>query len=68
MTTVTYYVPSINCGGCVRKIETKLSGLQGVQSVQAAANTKTVAVAFEAPASEAQIKTALAEINYPAVG
>ena len=68
MTTVTYSVPSINCGGCIHRIETTLSGLQGVQSVQAVANTKTVVVAFDALVSEEQIKASLAAINYPAVG
>ncbi len=65
MTTVTYSVPGILCGHCTHTIETELRELAGVQSVQAEVASKTVTVAFDAPADAAQVKTLLAEINYP---
>jgi hypothetical protein len=37
-----------------------------VSSVKADADTKSVAVAWDAPASEDGIRALLAEINYPA--
>jgi copper chaperone len=65
MTTVTYSVPGISCGNCVRTIQTEVRGLDGVQSVKVNTATKQVEVAFDAPASEDKIKSLLAEINYP---
>lgn len=66
MTTVTYNVPNISCGHCVHTIKMELSDLEGVQSVDAFADTKKTTVTFEAPATEEKIKALLAEINYPA--
>lgn len=68
MTTVVYFVPAISCGHCTRTIENEVSELQGVKSVKAEIGTKNVEIIFEAPASEEQIKSLLAEINYPVNG
>jgi copper chaperone CopZ len=65
MTTVTYSIPNISCGHCVHTIQTELSELSGVKSVNANQVTKNVEIVFEAPASEAQIKSLLATIDYP---
>ena len=65
MTTVNYFIPSINCGNCKRRIETNLSGMQGVQSVNVDVTAKKAVVAFNAPATEDTIKTFLARMNYP---
>lgn len=66
MTTVTYTIPRISCGGCVHTINTKLSELAGVKSVEAVAETKQATIIFEDPATEENIQSLLAEINYPA--
>ena len=68
MTAVTYSVPSIFCGNCVRTIQNEVRGLDGVQAVKVNTATKQVEVVFDTPASEEKIKSLLAEINYPAVG
>ena len=68
MTTVTYSVPAIHCGHCTHTIEMEVGELKGVQSVKAEQDTKKVTITYDAPASEEQIKTLLAEINYPAEG
>ena len=68
MTTVKYSVPNISCGHCVHTIQTEISDLAGVQSVVANQNTKAVEIVFDKPASEEQIKSLLAEINYPVAG
>lgn len=65
MTTVKYAIPNISCMHCVHTIQTELAELQGVRSVKADQAGKTVEIVFDAPASEAQIKALLAEINYP---
>jgi copper chaperone CopZ len=68
MTTVTYNVPAIHCGHCTHTIEMEVSEIKGVQSVKADQATKKVVITFDAPASEATIKTLLAEIDYPVEG
>jgi copper chaperone CopZ len=68
MTTITYNVPAIHCGNCIRTIELEVGELEGVQSVKADESTKKVQITFDAPADEQKIKTLLSEINYPAEG
>ena len=65
MTAVTYSVPNISCGHCVHTIQTELADMAGVKKVKANEATKMVDIEFEAPATEAKIKAALADINYP---
>jgi copper chaperone len=65
MTTVTYTVPNISCGHCVRTIKTELADVAGIQSVDADAETKKVEIVFDAPASEEKIKALLLLIDYP---
>ena len=67
MTTVKYNVPAISCGHCVHTIQTEVADLEGVTSVKADANTKTVEIVFDAPATVDKIQKLLAEINYPVV-
>ena len=68
MNTVTYTVPAIHCGNCTHTIELEVGELQGVQSVKADEATRQVVISFDDPASEEDIKSLLAEINYPAEG
>jgi copper chaperone len=65
MTSVTYSVPSISCGHCVRTIQTDLVKVDGVKSVKADAVGKKVDIVFDTPASEDTIKARLAEIKFP---
>ena len=67
MTTVTYSIPNISCGHCVHTIQSEVSELPGVISVLADQTTQQAVITYDAPATEAQIKALLAEINYPAV-
>lgn len=68
MTTVTYSVPAIHCGHCTHTIEMEVGELPGVKSVKADMDTRKVQIDFDAPATEAQIKALLAEIEYPVGG
>lgn len=65
MTTKTFTVPAISCGHCTHTIESELSELAGVTSVQAVKDTKQVTVSWNDPANWEQIKSLLQEINYP---
>lgn len=67
MTTVTYNIPNISCGHCVHTIKMEVADLEGVKSVNASADSKTVIISFDPPATEVSIKGLLSEINYPAV-
>jgi copper chaperone CopZ len=66
MTQETLTVPNISCGHCVSAIESELSDVEGVTSVKADADIKTVVVEWNDPASIEQIRATLTEINYPA--
>jgi copper ion binding protein len=66
MAQETLAVPNISCGHCVAAIESELADVDGVTSVKADAETKTVVVQWDAPASIEQIRATLTEINYPA--
>jgi copper chaperone CopZ len=65
MTTVTYSVPNISCGHCVRTIQNELADVAGVQSVTADQETRMVEIVFDTPASEDKIKALLLLIDYP---
>jgi copper chaperone CopZ len=47
MTTKTYNVPDIHCGGCAASIEGAVGGLTGVETVQVAIAERTVDVTFD---------------------
>ncbi len=66
MNTVTFTVPDISCQHCTHTISMELSEIKGVSKVDADVDTKQVKVTYEKPADEAALRTALAEINYPA--
>lgn len=65
MKTVTYNIPNISCNHCVHTIKSEVSDLAGVKSVEADPMFKQATITFDDPATEAQIKALLAEINYP---
>ena len=67
MNTVTYNVPNISCGHCVHTIQMEVGDLPGVEAVEASLDTKSVKITFDDPTTETEIKSLLAEINYPAV-
>ena len=66
MAQQTFSIPKISCGHCVMAIKNELSEMPGVQSVEGSPESKTMDVAWGAPASEEAIRAKLQEINYPA--
>ena len=66
MSQATLTVPNISCGHCVSAIESELAEMEGLTSVKADAETRTVMVQWNAPATLEGIRTTLTEINYPA--
>ena len=67
MKTITYKIPNISCGHCVRTIQMEVGDLQGVISIEASADNKTATINFEDPATDEKIRELLIDINYPAV-
>lgn len=67
-TKVTYSIPNINCGHCVHTIQSEVSELPGVKSVNADQTLRVATIEFEPPASEEKIKQLLKSIDYPVVG
>jgi len=59
-------VPNINCKHCVKTIESELSTLDNIVSVKAEEETKMVHISWNEPQSWENIKSLLAELNYPA--
>ena len=66
MEKTTFSIPNISCGHCVMSIKNELSDLEGVSAVDGDQDTKSMTVAWEAPATLEIIKAQLREINYPA--
>lgn len=62
----TFSVPKISCGHCVATIQRELNELDGVRRVDGNPQSKTIEVEWEAPATEAKIRTTLGDINFPA--
>lgn len=65
MNKVIYSIPNISCNHCVHTIKMEVSELEGVTGVEANADNKQATIVFEPPATEDQIKSLLAELNYP---
>lgn len=65
MKSVTFQVPGISCGHCVNTIQMELGEIEGVTSVKADQNSRSVMIEFQDPASESQLINVLEEINYP---
>jgi copper chaperone len=62
----TFRVPKISCGHCIMAIQNELREMEGVTGVEGDPAAKTIVVRWEAPATEAEIRDRLVEINYPA--
>jgi len=65
MNTKSVQVPNISCHHCVMTIQRELGELEGIAGVSGDADTKTVTVEWEQPATWEDIKALLTEINYP---
>ena len=66
---ITLNAPDISCGHCVSAIQTRIGGLEGVQSVAASAETKNVDLTFDP--SKITLETIKAEMDdegYPVQG
>lgn len=68
MQTVTYTIPNISCMGCVNRIKTEVSKVEGVRSVTANPRSKETIIIFDLPATETKLVERLKAINCPPQG
>ncbi len=61
----TVTIPNIRCAACVRTVTNELKAIEGVKAVDGVADTKTVTVEYDEPATWEQIVAALTEIDFP---
>lgn len=59
-------VPGIHCGGCIRKVETALRALSGVENARVNLSTKRVAIRWQADQDPAPFVETLNRIGYDA--
>jgi len=65
MITKIFRIPAINCEHCIHTIEMELREVDGIKSVKADLNTKTVNVSYDDPADLKTMVAILRDINYP---
>ena len=63
MSTLTYSVPGVSCAHCKHAIESEVSQVQGVESVDVDIDAKTVTISGE-PLDEAALVGAIDEAGY----
>lgn len=66
MTTLTYSVPGVSCAHCKHAIESEVSQVAGVASVDVDVDAKTVTVVGDA--AEPEIIAAIDEAGYEVAG
>lgn len=67
METITLNAPDISCGHCVATVEQEVGKIDGVESVNANADSKDVNVTYDASqTSLSAITEVLEEAGYPA--
>lgn len=65
MQIITWQIPNISCGHCVKTIMRELAPVEGVSDVVARENDKTVIFKYTDAAALARAQAVLAEIGYP---
>jgi copper chaperone len=63
--SLTFNLPSVNCGHCKMTVERAVSEIKGVDSIQVDVENKQARVRFGSPATRSEIEAVLTEIGYP---
>ncbi|MEV6181549.1 heavy-metal-associated domain-containing protein [Streptomyces sp. NPDC052015] len=66
--TTVYKVSGMSCGHCEGAVSGEISGVPGVSSVQAVANTGEVTVVSVTPLDEEAVRAAVDEAGFELVG
>ncbi|AEV73326.1 copper chaperone [Mycolicibacterium rhodesiae NBB3] len=68
MSTTTFIVVGMSCGGCVRKVTGELSGIDGVRDVAVDLTSGQVAVTSNAPMDQSAFRAAVESAGYTVAG
>lgn len=68
MSTTTFTVVGMSCGGCVRKVTGELSGIDGVRDVVVDLTSGQVAVSGDAPMDPSAFRAAVESAGYTVAG
>lgn len=64
MSTTTFTVVGMSCGGCVRKVTGELAGIDGVRDVAVDLASGQVAVTSDAPVDQSAFRGAVESAGY----
>lgn len=65
METVTFSVPKISCGHCIKSIRLEVEEIEGVLFVSGDPESKEVTLSVSPPATLDKVKSAMMEIGFP---
>ncbi len=65
-TTLTFGIDGMSCAGCVRRVETALSGLEGIGNVHVNLATETAQIEADTPSRASDVVQQLSSAGYPA--
>ena len=69
MTTVKFQLEPLTCPSCIKKIETKVGKMTGVDEAKVLFNSSKVKASFnEADITADEIKETIEKLGYPVVG
>lgn len=64
MQTLTLHIPSMRCSHCTNKIQTFVSEVDGVSSIDFCLDSKEIHVVFDLPATKEKIIEAILECGF----
>jgi len=66
MTTVKFQLEPLTCPSCIKKIETKLGKMNGVEDAKVLFNSSKVKATFdESQVTSSELKTTIEKLGYP---
>jgi len=68
MTTVKFQLEPLTCPSCIKKIETKLNKMDGVESAKVMFNSSKVKTTFdEGKVTSDELKETIEKLGYPVI-
>lgn len=67
MSSITFEVQGMSCGGCSGKVKRALEALEGVSATEVLLETGAVTVQYDAPASPESFRDTIEDLGFDAV-
>ncbi|QLF92518.1 heavy-metal-associated domain-containing protein [Pseudomonas sp. ABC1] len=64
MSSITFEVQGMSCGGCSGKVKRALEALEGVSSTEVVLESGAVTVEYEAPATPESFRSTVEELGF----